>query len=258
MSEHEREGTAGSGPDSAPAPDPELEKRLRRASPSPPFPGERIQARVQGSLEAQGPELWRSGEQVRRPTGGPKGGPFAPVGGHLGRRPGGRSGGPPGRGSEGRRALTAALVAAAAVLVFVAGVEYGRGTAAAPGPGADDATSAPAAVADQGLDPALDSGLDHALRIQWAGSRWVATLARFSREAAEVDDATRRAAREVATTIFYAAALELLMEAGEDELMETIAWLAHTRREALQPTDAHPAAGEVSRAGHDDTLRGSP
>lgn len=191
-----------------------LAERFRAWMRGPRFPAGRIEARIRDTLreEAEPREAGRDARaggdpQALRPE-------LAAAG----------------RGETARRGLGRAsrvvLAGAAAVLLFLAGMEYGRARAPAPSPG--PLRTAPAVVAR------ASNELPAALRIQAAGSRYVATLARFSQESQGVSEAERRAAREVATTILYAAALELLMEAGEDELMENVAWLVALRREGLR------------------------
>ncbi|HSR42713.1 MAG TPA: hypothetical protein VLL48_11085, partial [Longimicrobiales bacterium] len=68
------------------------------------------------------------------------------------------------------------------------------------------------------------------LDIQSAGSRYVATLARFSGEAARLSVEERRMAREVALAALYGAAVELLREAGDDETLEAVAEMVARRR----------------------------
>lgn len=111
------------------------------------------------------------------------------------------------RGSTAR----SVLAAAASLLLFIGGMEYGRRTAVPERPimsTADELTPIPAAPASLPLT------------IQSAGSEYVASLARFNGEAAGLSTEQRRVAREVALTVLYGAALELLRSSAEDEALE--------------------------------------
>lgn len=114
------------------------------------------------------------------------------------------------------------VAVAAALVLFIGGVEYGRRTVS------PDAPTAP--VQGGGT---LIAESDPALSIQDAGSRYVATLASFSGEVGNLSPAQRRVAREVALATIYAATLELLRESQDDETLRTVAGMVATRREEI-------------------------
>jgi hypothetical protein len=111
-----------------------------------------------------------------------------------------------------------AMAAAAAVLVFVAGSEYGRRIAAANGAGI--------AVPEMELSAPIS--------IQSAGSRYVASLAQFTEQAPELTAEEREEARQVALAIMYAATAELLQDQENDGLLETVARLFYSKRQSLK------------------------
>lgn len=131
------------------------------------------------------------------------------------------AGAPPVPWWNGATARTVLAVAASLVL-FIGGVEYGRRTTRPYEP------SAPARDA-----ATLIVGSTPALSIQDAGSRYVASLARFSGEAGSLSPSQRRVAREVALAAIYGATLELLRESQGDETLEEVANMVATRREQI-------------------------
>jgi hypothetical protein len=110
-----------------------------------------------------------------------------------------------------------ALAAAAAVVVFVAGSEYGRRTAA---------FGVGIAVAEADLSSPIS--------IQSTGSRYVASLAQFTERASELTVEEREEARQVALAIMYAATAELLLDQENDELLEAVARLVYQKRQSLR------------------------
>lgn len=104
------------------------------------------------------------------------------------------------------------LAAAAAVLVFVAGAEYGRRSAAQP--------------------ESVTASLNTPLAIQLAGTEYVARVADFSSDASNLTTSERSEARQVALAILYAASVELLRESEDDDLLTLVARLIESRRQA--------------------------
>lgn len=116
------------------------------------------------------------------------------------------------------------LTVAAAILIFVAGSEYGRRVA----------TSAASQSAEEHAE------ISAPLSIQTAGSAYVARLAEFRSRAPELSEARRQEARQVALAILYAATIELLKESDEDDLLAAVAQLIFSRRQSQrypEPTD---------------------
>ena len=118
-----------------------------------------------------------------------------------------------------------ALAAAAAVVVFVAGSEYGRRTGAINGAG----NSVP------------EAALSAPISIQSAGSRYVASLAQFTEQSPELMPEEREEARQVALAILYAATAELLQDQENDELLKAVTRLLYNKRQALRNPE-HPDA----------------
>lgn len=135
----------------------------------------------------------------------------------------------------------AVLAAAASLVLFVGGMEYGRRTAVpiapvAPTVGPGATTSGPVAGATEAAEPT-----SLPLSIQSAGTRYVATLARFTGEADGLAAEERRLAREVALAALYGAAVELLREAGEDDVLRAVAEMVAVRRGTMSG-DGGPSA----------------
>jgi hypothetical protein len=114
-----------------------------------------------------------------------------------------------------KAAARVGLVAAASVLLFVGGVEYGRrttpqlpGTFVLP---VGDAVSLP-------------------LAIQSAGSFYVASLTRLSSDANALSSEERRVAREVGLAALYAASLELSRESIDDEDLRAMVEMVGEKR----------------------------
>lgn len=123
-----------------------------------------------------------------------------------------------------RGPVTGLLSAAAALLVFIGGVEYGRRGIQTTGIEGPVATVAGDAGAREGAlrVPGSTESVSLPLSIQSAGSEYVATLARFSGTSNQLPDEQREIAREVAMTVLYGAALELLEAIGDDQLLEQL------------------------------------
>ncbi len=115
-------------------------------------------------------------------------------------------------------AVRTALAAAAAVVVFVAGSEYGRRTAAINGV----------------VNSVPEMTLSTPISIQSTGSRYVASLAQFTEQSPELTPEEREEARQVALAIMYAATAELLQDQENDELLEAVARLFHSKRQSLR------------------------
>lgn len=112
--------------------------------------------------------------------------------------------------------LRSVLAAAAAVLVFIGGAEYGRHTA--------HQEASLRAIADDYL---RTTAADLPFAIQTSGSRYVATLAELTEQAPHLSQRQRELGREVAVTTLYAAAAELLgIDREDDVLQETVRGLA--------------------------------
>lgn len=127
------------------------------------------------------------------------------------------------------------LPAAAALVVFIAGAEYGRrtATAASPVPGVVSTDTRPAAA---GAAASVESSVP--IAIQESGSRYVASLARLGGETGEMTPEDRRVAREVALTVFHAALTELLDEsAGDEGLREVLRAIADQRARIVAESD---------------------
>jgi anti-sigma-K factor RskA len=170
--------------------DPRIARLLEREQAPPPFPKDEVKVRIAETLRRR---RERTGPSQKRWYVGPLWRP--------------------------------ALAAAAAVLVFVAGAEYGRRTAV----GASEAAAVPAA------------GLSAPISIQSAGSRYVARLAEFTQQASTLTPEEREEARQVAVAILYAATMELLQDQENDELLNAVARLVWSKRQALS-NPGHPDA----------------
>ena len=120
-------------------------------------------------------------------------------------------------------AARALLTAAASLALFIGGAEYGRRTALL-------------SIFVLAPTTALDARADLPYSIQSAGSQYVATLAMFSGRADSLSVEERRIAREVALAALYSASLELLREAGDDDVLRTITEMVAERRTALAPS----------------------
>lgn len=110
------------------------------------------------------------------------------------------------------------LAAAATLMVFLAGSEYGRRTA--------EPTAPEAGGVQEGTPVA----------IQTSGSRYVANLARFAEHAPALGTAEREEAREAAVAVLYAAVTELLAQ-EDDELLAITARLMYSLRQSQYGTD---------------------
>lgn len=96
--------------------------------------------------------------------------------------------------------LRAAAAVAAGVLLFVAGVEYGR-------------RNVGSAVAVDGSVPTA---------IQSSGSEWVASISRLRESEAGLDPEQVEQARQVALAVMYGAALELVRNSPDDEMAAAV------------------------------------
>lgn len=114
------------------------------------------------------------------------------------------------------------LAAAAALVLFIGGAEYGRRTAA------------PVTVLAEGAFNPSTSELALPISIQTAGSDYIATLAQYSDQASSLTEAERQEAQDVALAVLYGVVIELLRESGDDDMLATIAQLLHSRRQSLR------------------------
>jgi hypothetical protein len=119
------------------------------------------------------------------------------------------------------RPLRAVLMAAAAVVLFIGGMEYEQHR------GSASSTMAPAAPsrADDRMLP---------MTIQSAGSRYVATVAEFGVASNRLTPAERAVAREVALAALYSAALELMREAENDDVLRAVTQLVAAQRQNVR------------------------
>lgn len=166
-----------------------LREGLRRDFAPPAFPEDEIEARIRASV-------------ARRRQRTPRGDRPAPP-----------------RWSGGT--AQAVLAAAASLVLFIGGVEYGRRTAVPP-----PAASAPGPEVVAPVEQAVSLPLS----IQSAGTRYVAALARFSGQSDALAAEERQVAREVALAALYGATVELLREAGEDDVLSLVAEMVAARR----------------------------
>lgn len=111
------------------------------------------------------------------------------------------------------------LAAAAGVVLFVAGAEYGRRT-----------TEPMLLAVPVRMEEAETTSVP--LSIQSTGSRHLASLARFTEEAEKLTPEQRRTAREVALAMLAGAALELLRESENSESLRAAADLIAATQEA--------------------------
>lgn len=171
-----------------------LREALRDGFPPPPFPEAEIEDRIRATLIRRG-ERWGRG---------------AP-------RPG--ASGPWWRGGTAR----SVLAVAASLVLFIGGMEYGRRTALPAG------YPTPGVVASGPVENAESLPLV----LQSAGSRYVASLARFSGEANSLTPRQRQVAREVALATIYGATLELLRESGDDQTLQAVLQMVAARRNEI-------------------------
>ena len=120
-------------------------------------------------------------------------------------------------------AARAALTAAASLALFIAGAESGRRTA-------------PISVMVPAPSTPTEVRNDLPYSIQSAGSQYVAMLATFSGQADSLSPEERRVAREVALAALYSASLELLREAGDDEMLRAVTEMVAQRRDMMGPS----------------------
>jgi hypothetical protein len=142
-----------------------------------------------------------------------------------------RSAGVPSRRPAVTPVLRVALAAAAAILVFVSGIEYGRRLAG------------PAAMAPAASEPAPDITVatpSLPLAIQSAGSQYVASLAVLSQAYPQLTVEQQRTAREVALAALLGAAIELLRDSGDDDtaLRAAADLIADVKANMAEPTAA--------------------
>ncbi len=164
-----------------------LDDDLRRARPGPEFPEKRIRARIRETIAA------RDDSRVA-----PRVDPVGWLPGRL--------------GAAGR----AALLAAASLVIFVAGTEFGRRTV--------DSTHA------RGASPPAGGELELPLSIQHTGSEYVASLAGLTARGETLSPEQRRLAEEVALTVLHAAIVELGRAADDDRVLRTAAGLVSAQR----------------------------
>ena len=164
-----------------------LTQELKARYSAPAFPAERIEARLERSVT----EI--RVDQADRPT--------------------------VRRGIFGSPAFRSVMAAAAALVLFIGGAEYGRWSA-------EDTLA---------IDPGLpgSSALSLPVSIQSAGSDYIATLAQLSGSQALTSEEADEA-KEIALAVFYGAVLELMRDDGQDEMLATIAQLLHSRRQSLR------------------------
>ncbi len=117
------------------------------------------------------------------------------------------------------------MAAAAALVLFVGGAEYGRRSAEAI------QFDTQAALSEERL---YEEGLSVPLSIQSTGSDYVAALAKLSDESDELTEAQLDEARDVTLAVLYGVVVELMRDSGEDEMLSTIAQLIHSRRQAIR------------------------
>jgi hypothetical protein len=186
----------------------EVREDLRSSFSPPPFPKERIERRIRRSIgEPTHADAWAGTPELATNDG--------------------RDGfGDPAWSRHVGGVVRVALVAAAVLMVFIGGAEYGRRL----GPRGSEADRTRAALIASGIDP----GAVLPLEIQASGSRYIATLARFSAESEMLPEDQRKMAREVALAVMYSAALELLSEGGEDQVLQSVANLVIERRTSLR------------------------
>lgn len=176
-------------------PDDRIREELRDRFPPAPFPEAEIEDRIRTSLA--------------RREGAPGATPKPPGAGST-----------PGWRGETTRTV---LAAAAALVLFIGGMEYGRRTATPPGYPAP-VTAAPGPV---------EAAESLPLSLQSAGSRYVASLARFSEEAESLTPGQRQVAREVALATIYGATLELLRESEDDRTLQAVLQMVAARRDEI-------------------------
>jgi len=171
-----------------------LQDRLREAFPPPDFPRVALRERIEETLGSTDRSRVRAGR-------------------------------PRMRARSIHPAVRAALAAAAALMVFVAGSEYGRRTAT---------------PTDSGR-PAASTPVNTPLLIQASGSRYVADLARFVEEAPRMSPEEREDARDVALSVLFAATTELLRENSDNALLSATGQLMYSLRQASQYPDTDGA-----------------
>jgi len=119
--------------------------------------------------------------------------------------------------------VRALLAAAASLAVFIGGAEYGRRLGASQAPPIAEAAGPAVPVENVSLP----------LSIQSAGSRYVASLARFSETAPSLSPEQRQTAREVALALLYSATIELVRESRDDDILRTVSQLVEERRNEI-------------------------
>jgi hypothetical protein len=169
--------------------DDSLSDELRRRAITPPYPEAEIEARIHASI-ADGVRPGRRQALTTRT--------------HLFRS----------------RAARVALTAAASLVLFIGGAEYGRRTA-------------PISIVVPAPATPVEIRNDLPYSIQSAGSQYVATLATFSGQADSLSTEERRIAREVALAALYSASVELLREAGDDEMLRAVTEMVARRRNTM-------------------------
>lgn len=170
--------------------DEQLRRRLAGADAPPVFPRNRIRARVRRTLDA--PD-----------------------------RPASRS-----RWAASALWVRAGATAAAAVLVFVAGVQTGRRFEESAQPGRADA-----ARVGQASPPATATV---SMSIQQRGTAYLTEVARLSETADSLSPEQLEEARQVAAAILYGVALELLRTAPDDQLAADIARSLRAQRQGTE------------------------
>ena len=166
--------------------DSKLIEQLTDADPPPSFPRERVRARILTTLDAAECDT--------------------------------------GVAAVARRALLwrAAALAAAALVVFVVGVEYGRSLG----------TSPPIPVADTVRPSAAGSPVQTvSMSIQQRGTAYLTEVAKLSETAGTLSPEQLEEARQVALAILYGAAMELVRAAPDDELADAIVRSLRARRQ---------------------------
>lgn len=185
-------------------PDAELRELLQTHFEAPPFAQDAVGDRLRGSMDGVD-----AGDSLGRST-----------------RPA------PAHGPPFRVPLVASLsAAAAAVLIFVGGAEYGRRTAASSVAGAPRI-----AVAEPVRSPGEnDASASLPIEIQEAGSRYISRLAQLTARRASLTEGDRTIAEDVAWSSLRGAATELArLSENSEALAQVILLLERERDQAMR------------------------
>lgn len=182
-------------------PDEELRELLQTQFEAPPFAQEAVRDRIRASMD----EVDARGAFVR---------PVRPDQAH------GRASGAP---------LIASLsAAAAAVLIFVGGAEYGRRTAGATVAETPGAGAPPSTQWTPRTDMAASASLP--ISIQEAGSRYISRLAQLTARRASLSEGDRAIAEDVAWSSLRGAATELARLSENSEALAEVILLLERER----------------------------